>query len=36
MSFRYRLFRVVVVALGRLFFGFRVEGEEKVLTKGRS
>jgi 1-acyl-sn-glycerol-3-phosphate acyltransferase len=34
VSRRYRLFRWVVVALGRLLFGFRVEGVSKVVSGG--
>lgn len=34
MSPRYRLFRYVMVILGRLFLGFEVHGEEKVPKSG--
>ena len=34
MSARYRLFRRVMVALGRLLFGFAVVGTEKVPSNG--
>lgn len=34
MSPRYLLFRRVMLALGRLFFGFEVHGEERVPEKG--
>ena len=34
MSPRYRLFRWVMLALGRLFLGFEIHGEERVPAKG--
>jgi 1-acyl-sn-glycerol-3-phosphate acyltransferase len=34
MSPRYRLFRWVMLALGRLFLGFEIHGEERVPEKG--
>jgi 1-acyl-sn-glycerol-3-phosphate acyltransferase len=34
MSPRYRLFRWVMLALGRLFLGFEIHGEERVPVKG--
>ena len=34
MSSRYRLFRAVMLLLGRIFLGFTVHGEEKVPRKG--
>ncbi len=34
MSPRYRLFRRVMLTLGRLFLGFEVHGEERVPEKG--
>jgi 1-acyl-sn-glycerol-3-phosphate acyltransferase len=34
MSSRYRLFRAVMLFLGRIFLGFTVNGEEKMPRKG--
>src|SRR5215213_4742614 len=34
MSSRYRLFRAVMLLLGRIFLGFTVHGEEEVPRKG--
>ena len=34
MSPRYRLFRRVMLALGRLFLGFEIHGEDRVPEKG--
>ena len=34
ISPRYRLFRRIMLALGRLFLGFEIQGEERVPEKG--
>jgi 1-acyl-sn-glycerol-3-phosphate acyltransferase len=34
MSPRYRIFRIMMVALGRIFLGFEIHGEDRVPRKG--
>ncbi len=34
MSPRYRIFRILLVALGRIFLGFEIHGEHRVPRKG--